>query len=122
VCVCERVVGYICNLIWNLNIRLPDCCVCVCVCVCVCAVECAPCVLCVVCYTCSEREYFSHTIMLLFAVVVVDCRGTIFLLSYLLTLFSFAASVFCVVSIARNENAILAVNWSFGDSPSSRLW
>ena len=121
-CVCERVVGYICNLIWNLNIRLPDCCVCVCVCVCVCAVECAPCVLCVVCYTCSEREYFSHTIMLLFAVVVVDCRGTIFLLSYLLTLFSFAASVFCVVSIARNENAILAVNWSFGDSPSSRLW
>ena len=70
---------------------------CMYVCVCVCAVECAPCVLCVVCYTCSEREYFSHTIMLLFAVVVVDCRGTIFLLSYLLTLFSFAASVFCVV-------------------------
>ena len=95
---------------------------CMYVCVCVCAVECAPCVLCVVCYTCSEREYFSHTIMLLFAVVVVDCRGTIFHLSYLLTLFSFAASVFCVVSIARNENAILAVNWSFGDSPSSRLW
>jgi hypothetical protein len=81
------------------------------------------CVVCVVCYTCSEREYFSHTIMLLFVVVVVvDCRGTIFHLSYLLTLFSFAASVFCVVSIARNENAILAVNWSFGDSPSSRLW
>jgi hypothetical protein len=110
--VCERVVGYICNLIWNLNIRLPACCVCVCV----------VCVVC--CYTCSEREYFSHTIILLFVVVVVvvDCRGTIFHLSYLLTLFSFAASVFCVVSIARNENAILAVNWSFGDSPSSRLW
>ena len=74
--------------------------------------------LCVVCYTCSEREYFSHTIILLFVVllvvvvvvvVVVDCRGTILHLSYLLALFSFAASVFCVVLCQ-----LLAVRMRFG--------
>jgi hypothetical protein len=69
-----------------------------------------------VCYTCSEREYFSHTIILLFVVlvvvvvvVVVDCRGTILHLSYLLALFSFAASVFCVVLCQ-----LLAMRMRFG--------
>jgi hypothetical protein len=71
---------------------------------------------CCVCYTCSEREYFSHTIILLFVVlvvvvvvVVVDCRGTILHLSYLLALFSFAASVFCVVLCQ-----LLAMRMRFG--------